>query len=269
MSGNKLSIVTICYNSLKVKETCESIVNQTWQNFEWIVIDGGSEQSTINILGEYKNRINIFVSEKDNGIYDAINKGIIKASGEWINFMNAGDSFASNDILQKVFEDESLSTAEIVYGDFNYVTEEETHNYTTPNKLSVPFLCLYCLNHQSTFFKSDLFKQFGLYNLDYKLLSDCEKNIIFFLNGCKFKHLNLTIANYDAYGISSRNTALSEKEEAVLLCKYGTKKEIADNLFKLHKKIRLFQKFTVATIKTIKASDKKRLSILGIPILKY
>lgn len=267
MSGKKLSIVTICYNNLQVKETCESIVNQTWQDFEWIVIDGGSEQDTIDILNEYKNRINIFVSEKDNGIYDAINKGILKSSGEWLNFMNAGDSFASNSVLEQTFKDKTYKS-EVIYGDFNYVTEEKIHNYKMQNELSVPFLCLYCLNHQSTFFKADLFKRFGLYNLDYKLLSDCEKNIIFFLSGCKFEYIDLTIANYDAYGLSS-NTTQSENEEVKLLRKYGTKEEIANNMYKLHKKIELFHKLTIVKIETIKASSKKRLSILGLPILKY
>lgn len=94
-----LSIITVCLNEPLLQRTCESIVNQTFQNFEWIVIDGGSNEATLNIFERYKYRINYFVSESDGGIYFGMNKGIQQAHGTWLNFMNAGDLFINYNIL--------------------------------------------------------------------------------------------------------------------------------------------------------------------------
>ena len=92
----KISIITVCYNEPNLEKTCESIINQTMQDFEWVVIDGGSNEETQNIWNKYKHRINTFVSEPDNGIYDAYNKGVKLATGDYIIFMNAGDCFYEN-----------------------------------------------------------------------------------------------------------------------------------------------------------------------------
>ena len=90
----QLSIVTVCYNEKDIGRTCESIVSQSCQDFEWIVVDGGSTDGSLEVIKHYKERIDILISEPDNGIYDAMNKGIRLAKGKWINFMNGGDTFA-------------------------------------------------------------------------------------------------------------------------------------------------------------------------------
>lgn len=95
----QLSIVTVCYNEKDIGRTCESIVSQSCQDFEWIVVDGGSTDGSLEIIKHYKERIDILISEPDNGIYDAMNKGIRLAKGKWINFMNGGDTFADNCIV--------------------------------------------------------------------------------------------------------------------------------------------------------------------------
>ena len=97
----KLSIITICYNEPNLEETCKSIVNQTWQDFEWIVVDGGSNEETQKIWDKYKYRIDKFISEPDNGRYNAMNKGIAQAHGEFLNFMNSGDFFYNNLFIRK------------------------------------------------------------------------------------------------------------------------------------------------------------------------
>ena len=117
----KLSIITINYNEPNLKKTCESIVNQSWQDFEWIVIDGGSNEKNLAIFEQYKHRIDKFISEPDNGIYDAYNKGINLATGEYLNFMNAGDCFYSDKILERFIAQNSK--ADILYGDTNAVYE--------------------------------------------------------------------------------------------------------------------------------------------------
>lgn len=110
-----ISVVTICYNEPHLEKTCESIVSQTYQNFEWIVIDGGSKQETLDVFENYKTYMTYFVSEKDRGIYHAMNKGLLQARGEYVIFMNAGDYFYSSDILEKVVD--SGLDQDIVYGD--------------------------------------------------------------------------------------------------------------------------------------------------------
>ena len=99
----KLSVITICYNEKNIRKTCESIVGQSWQDFEWIVVDGGSTDGTLDVLNEYRDRIDVLISEPDNGIYNAMNKGIARARGEWLNFMNGGDAFCDKTVLEQVF----------------------------------------------------------------------------------------------------------------------------------------------------------------------
>ena len=101
-----LSIITICYNIKdEIERTCKSIVNQTWQDFEWIVVDGGSIDGTVEVLKKYQDRMSVLISEPDNGLYNAMNKGIVHAKGEWLNFMNGGDEYAVTDALERVFKD--------------------------------------------------------------------------------------------------------------------------------------------------------------------
>lgn len=105
MKNNPLiSVVTVSYNAvLTIEQTILSVINQTYPHIEYIIIDGGSTDGTVDIIKKYANRIAYWVSEPDKGIYDAMNKGIRTAKGEWINFMNAGDLFYSKDTLEKVF----------------------------------------------------------------------------------------------------------------------------------------------------------------------
>ena len=99
-----ISIITVVFNGEKyLEETIQSVINQTYSNVEYIIIDGGSSDGTLDIIKKYEERIDYWVSEKDKGIYDAMNKGIDVASGEWINFMNAGDGFYADDVLDKIF----------------------------------------------------------------------------------------------------------------------------------------------------------------------
>ena len=97
----KVSVITISYNAVSViEDTIQSVLNQSYKDIEYIIIDGGSTDGTVDIIKKYQDKINYWVSEPDNGIYDAMNKGIDKATGEWINFMNAGDYFHSNLTLE-------------------------------------------------------------------------------------------------------------------------------------------------------------------------
>jgi len=219
----ELSIITICYNEPNLEATCQSIINQTWQDFEWIVIDGGSNPETQAVWDKYKDRINKFISEKDKGIYNAMNKGIKLATGKYLNFMNAGDSFYDNQVLRDTFESKK-QTADVLYGDYSY---SKGTKYQTickfPPKILKYFWTKAILNHQSTFIKRKLFKKYGLYDEHLKILADYDIFLRFYTNNATFEHINRIIALFGYTGISSREENLKDKEFRLIKERYFPK----------------------------------------------
>lgn len=217
----KLSIITICYNEKEIRRTCESIVKQTWQDFEWIVVDGGSTDGTLDILNEYKERINILISEKDNGIYNAMNKGIKLAKGEWLNFMNGGDCFYDNDALKKVFDnDNDYAPYGVLYG-YSVLSKKNkiqkfkqirSKNYFIRNNI----------NHQASFIRKKLFEKYGYYDETLKICSDFDKWCNFIIHNVKFKLLEFCVSFFDTNGISSqpKYAAKTFNERDLILKRY-------------------------------------------------
>ena len=118
---NSISVITVVFNDVKhIRETMESFFSQSWEDKEYIVIDGGSTDGTVDIIQEYSDRLAFWCSEKDDGIYDAMNKGINHATGDWINFLNSGDLFASPQSLEQAINRASdINQADILYGNSN------------------------------------------------------------------------------------------------------------------------------------------------------
>lgn len=210
----KLSIITVNLNNAKgLKKTIDSIVNQTFNDYEYIIIDGGSTDSSFEIIRQYSGNIAYWVSEPDKGIYNAMNKGILKARGEYCLFLNSGDFLLKSDVLKRVF---SIDYDEdIIYGNL-YVNGVRR---TFPETLSLLFFFQTSLGHPSTFIKTHLFREYGLYNEGKEIVSDWE----FFLNmiinqKCTYKYLNdYDISYFEENGISSLNHAVLKKEcETVL-----------------------------------------------------
>ena len=202
----KISIITICYNDPELVRTCESIMDQTCQDFEWVVIDGGSDAETLAVFDKYKDRIDVFISEPDNGIYDALNKGVRNASGEFINFMNAGDKFADNDVLRKM-NDALHPSDEILYGYVYYA-----NNGMPTKRVRVPLESITKnkyywirggLPHQSMFFKNGLLEKHGFYRLDYPVYADWAMNIKLWNAGVRFRFADICVSHFDHTGISS------------------------------------------------------------------
>lgn len=207
----QLSIITICYNDIGAELTCKSIIEQKNQDFEWIVIDGGSNDEIQKVFNKYKFRIDKFISEPDNGIYDAYNKGLKLASGEYIIFMNSGDSFYDEEVLSAL--NSILSeNYEVIYGltELSYNCKKNNLILNYPKELSPKFFINQNINTQSTFIKRELFDKFGFYGDKYKVLSDKEKWIQFIKAGIRFKYVPIVIAKYDMNGLSS-NEATREK----------------------------------------------------------
>ena len=169
-----ISIITVCYNEPNLKATCESVVAQTEQNFEWIVIDGGSDMKTQRILQEYRHRINKFVSEKDSGIYNAMNKGIRLATGEYLLFLNAGDALEDAGVIDNVIK--MKLDREIVYGDVRPVGRGDGKRVQTfPDFIEKFYWIKHTICHNATFIKKSLFDEFGLYDETLRIVSDWKK----------------------------------------------------------------------------------------------
>ena len=236
-----ISIITVNYNEKNIERTLKSILAQTFQDFEWIVVDGGSNEETLNIINKYKDRIDILFSEKDNGVYDAMNKGIKVSNGRWLIFMNAGDSFYEAVSLEKIFKKYSfiLRNKDIIYCDSIYHTIDSVeYKPIFPDKLNSEFWHNSCISHQSTFIRKELFNKYGLYDETYKISADLEKLLLFKQKKCKFHHIKEIISNYYTDGISAIDES-REYERKLILDKYKIKapKPIAKKIKNFIKKI--------------------------------
>lgn len=217
-----LSIITINYNdALGLEKTINSVVNQSWCEFEYIVIDGGSTDGSLNVIEKNKNKITYFVSEKDKGIYNAMNKGIVKANGKYILFLNSGDYLVNSEVLENVVE-ELLNDIDFISGNLEYFDSKgKLFVRKHPEKLTFSYLVSKTISHPSTFIKKIMFDKYGLYNEDLKIVSDWE---FFFkclgLNGASYKSTDVTLTHFDMTGISSSNGDKVNAEKQFVFKKY-------------------------------------------------
>ena len=222
-----LSIITVCYNeAARIALTCESIVKQTFQCFEWIVIDGGSTDGTLEILKQYATRINYFVSEKDRGIYHAMNKGIIQAHGTYLLFLNGGDYFYESETLAKVFASGKTLEQDIYYGD---ILLEKSDGFKRRSLDFTNYYAMFALRtfpHQVTFIKRALFEVYGLHDESFTICADLEFFLRVFVSKANRKrhaieHLPFIVSVYENIeGVSSKNIALRDAENIRARRKY-------------------------------------------------
>lgn len=168
----KYSIITVNYNNKEgLRKTIESVICQTYRDYEFIVIDGGSTDGSVEVIKEYDTQIDYWVSEPDGGIYQGMNKGIKKATGEYLNFMNSGDCFYNEDVLQNVFD--KKSTCDIIVGKDYHYNSQTQQGFSTilPPRISMLTFYIQTLPHQSTFFKQDLFNN-TLYDESLRIVAD-------------------------------------------------------------------------------------------------
>lgn len=209
----KFSIITINFNNAKgLEKTITSVVNQTFKNYEYIVIDGGSSDASKQVILQYEKQLTYWVSEPDNGIYHAMNKAIEKAKGEYLLFLNSEDLLFDNNTLAKVDNDITEEAKDLYYGNVLYVQpgkKEKTLVY--PEKLNFGFFFSQTISHQGTFIKKSLFDTVGLYNEQNKIVSDWEFFILaLYKHNASYKYLNYVLARYDATGISSNEANFSQ-----------------------------------------------------------
>lgn len=215
----KISIITINYNNAAgLKQTIESVVDQSYSNLEYIVIDGGSTDGSKEVIEAYKDRMHHWVSEPDQGIYYAMNKGIRAASGDYILFLNSGDFLIDKGIISEVA---ALSPKEdLVYGNLRCENRPGGEEWYPSEALTFNYFYNSTLPHPSTFIKRTLFTQIGLYNEQNKVASDWE---FFMLATCKYnctyQYINKFISVFADGGISSNEANFSmvikEREDAL------------------------------------------------------
>ena len=215
----KISIITINFNNAAgMKATLDSVAMQTCQEFEHVIVDGGSSDCSVPVIKSYEeqiiaNRTNTktvypmltWVSEKDKGIYDAMNKGITKASGEYLYFLNSGDTFVDKDVLGRLLNElgkEDIVVSKINYTDNTGVYHESYQPYMA--KLSLFYYLEKGIPHQAAAMRKSLFDQFGLYDTSYRISGDWDfflRAIV--LHNATVGYTDITLTNFDGTGISS------------------------------------------------------------------
>lgn len=278
----KLSIITINYNNCEgLRKTIESVVNQTWQDFEWIIVDGGSTDGSrelieetaahlaaqdwrteqFSLLGftaegwesgdtlvpssrEARSRTLLWASEKDNGIYNAMNKGIVMAQGEYCLFLNSGDWLYDNDVLQNVF---SYGLVEdIVYGDSVVLSPIQQYWSVPKTKINRKWFYRNSIHHGAAFIKKYLFIQYGFYDEQLKIVSDWKfflQSIV--MGNTSFEHVPITIYCFEGGGISDQ-VAERRKENAVVMRELFI--DLIEEDYAYRESVNIIRKYTIFRI---------------------
>lgn len=175
----KISLITVSYNSDEtIEETIQSVLSQVNVDLEYIIIDGGSTDGTLAIIDKYKDKIDILISEKDNGIYDGMNKGLQAATGDVIGILNSDDVFASNSVLEQVGNTFKESKADALYGDLVYVDRFDLdivkRKWVSGIYRKGDFKKGWMPPHPTFYVKKEIYSKFGLFNLDFTSAADYE-----------------------------------------------------------------------------------------------
>jgi glycosyltransferase involved in cell wall biosynthesis len=227
-----ITVITVVFNGEEfLEETIKSIINQTYPNIEYIIIDGGSTDSTLDIIRKYEHAIDYWVSEPDNGIYDAMNKGISIASGDWVNFMNAGDLFYSPDTIKQLF-DYAIGSEKIIYGDVHirYKDFARVERARNPRKLwrGMQF------SHQSVFCELAYHKK-NVFNVKNPICADLEFYYKAYKANINFKYTSMIVSSVLVGGVSESNRLQTLKLSNAAVCNGGALPIV--NLYYLYKYI--------------------------------
>lgn len=231
----KISVITVCLNAEKTLESCiKSVVNQQYENLEYIIIDGGSTDKTVEIIKKYKNQISYWVSEPDGGIYDAMNKGVAAATGEIIAFLNSDDWYEDN-IMHKINDafqkDIKILCSDVWLHRKDEIVSARRADDVRLRKCRMPET--YC--HQGIFAHKNLFDKYGMFDLKYKICADYDWQLRVLENYVHFHQIDEIYANFGYGGVSSRDEFMEirlkerrkiEYSHLKFLCEYTNKDEL-------------------------------------------
>lgn len=203
----KLSIITVNLNNLTgLQKTMESVFEQTFNDYEYIIIDGGSTDGSKEYIQQHDAKLTYWTSESDAGMYDAMNKGIQKAKGEYLMFLNGGDFIVHEHILANSVEFmRENPEADIYYGNMEVQRGTENVSIVHPPILTLEFLARSTINHQAAFIKKSVFTGLGLYDLNYRYAADHAFFMKALVNGMAFRHIPFDITYFELDGVSSRD----------------------------------------------------------------
>jgi glycosyltransferase involved in cell wall biosynthesis len=244
----KVSILTVTYNSsATITDTIQSVLNQTYKDIDYWIIDGCSTDSTVDIIRKFEEQFEgrlHYISEKDNGIYDAMNKGIEKCRGDIIGILNSDDYFTSETVIEQMVNNFS-DDIDAVYGDVHFINDNEPNKciryYSSaifkPGMLRFGFMPA----HPTFYARREIFQKYGNYSLDYKIASDYDLMVRFFYkHQIKSKYIKLDFVTMRVGGVSTkslRNRWLITKEDVIACRKNGLKTNIIFISLKYLKKI--------------------------------
>lgn len=220
MMNKKISIITINYNNLEgLKKTMASVFNQTCRDFEYILIDGGSTDGSAAYIKSQSDKITYWVSEPDKGIFNAMNKGILRSTGKYLQFLNSGDWLFDENVFDKISRE--LIDCDILYGNVVKVKPDgENYLEKSPQEKNITLDTFFrgTLSHGSSFIERELFSQYGLYDEALKIVSDWKFFLIALgLNNSKVKFVDVEVLFFDMSGISNTDINLRESERHKVL----------------------------------------------------
>jgi glycosyltransferase involved in cell wall biosynthesis len=223
-----VSIITVCLNSQDlIERTVQSVISQDYPHIEYIVIDGGSLDHTMDVLHTYKTKIAVLVSEKDNGIYDAMNKGLRNASGNLVYFLNSGDYLASASIISQIVEVVGECPDDDIFsGDFFYYDNQGAQRCSGNRKDEIDLLAR-VINHQAIIARKEVFSNYGLFDTRYRIYADYDWLLRAVVkHGCRLKYTGIPFAFYLKAGRSDMvwRKYLNERQE--ILMKYSTARQM-------------------------------------------
>lgn len=232
----KFSVITVCYNAeATLEDTIQSVISQTYHHVEYIIVDGASKDRTMDIVNRYRERISVVISEPDKGLYDAMNKGIRLATGDYLCFLNAGDSFHEDDTLQQMVHSiHGTQLPDVLYGETELVDHEG--HFLRMRRLQAPehltwksFRQGMLVCHQAFFARRDLVMP---YDLRYRFSADFDWCIKIMKQSKVLHNTHLTLIDYLSEGMTTRNHKASLKERfRIMVRHYGWASTVAFHLW--------------------------------------
>lgn len=220
----KISIITVVYNNEKtIKEAMQSVLSQTYTDIEYVIIDGKSKDNTVNLINDYKEKLGYFISEKDNGLYDAMNKGILACTGDVIGILNSDDLYQDSTVIAAVME-QFINDAEldILYADLVYVKKDDTNKvvrkWKTKSYYDSFFENANVPPHPALFVRNKVYENVGLFDLQYKLAADYELMLrMFKKHEFKSKYFNKLVIKMRLGGATNQSFAniVSQNKEVL------------------------------------------------------
>lgn len=229
-----VSVITVTFNAQQyIEQTIESVLAQTYQNVEYIIIDGGSTDGTVDIIRRYAERLSYWVTEKDNGIYDAMNKGIRHAKGELIGMVNASDSY-ENDTIQAVVDAYRLHPENgVFHGNINMLNEDGSlFKQKCANNNLTQLNNGFRLFHPTFFVKKDTYQRIGLYDTSFRLAADYDFALRCRNAGVTFYHIPQVLSNFRVGGATNKQRLNSLNESKMALLKNGVTPQQAEQTYR-------------------------------------